>query len=165
MKLKRVVVLVVLVIVAIVIGFFVYKKVTENNVKYVEVKFIDDYNHETLSTQTLAVGNDAEVPDEPKHDGCKFSGWYDSSNEKITSFKNIQNDLIAYAKCSDIYYKVKFVDSISKRVIDTQKVKYGNDAVAPVAPKHYGYNFIRWKGNYSNVTSNLVLLPLSLSIR
>ncbi len=157
MKNKRVIVLVVLLILAIVIGFFVYKKLTSNNIKYVEVKFIDDYNHETLSTQTLEVGKDAEVPNEPKHEGCKFSGWYDSSNKKIESFKNIQNDLIAYAKCSDIYYKVKFIDSISKRVIDTQKVKYGNDAVAPVAPKHYGYNFVRWRGNYYNVTSNLVV--------
>ena len=42
-------------------------------------------------------------------------------------------------------------------MIDTQTIKYGEDAVAPVIPKHYGYNFIRWKGNYRDVKSNLVV--------
>ena len=157
MKLKGKIILVVAMVVAIILGFFVYKKVEDNKEKYVEVKFIDDYNHETLSTQTLEVGKDAEVPNEPKHEGCKFSGWYNSSNEKIESFKNIQEDLTVYAKCSILSYKVKFIDGISKKVIDTQTIKYGEDAVAPVIPKHYGYNFIRWKGNYRDVKSNLVV--------
>ena len=75
MKLKWAIVLVVSILLAIAIGFFVYDKITDNTVKYVEIKFIDNYNHETLSTQILEVGKDAEVPNEPVHEGCKFSGW------------------------------------------------------------------------------------------
>ena len=48
MKLKWVVVLIVSLIVAAGLGFFIYKKIEDG--KYVEVKFIDGYNNEVLST-------------------------------------------------------------------------------------------------------------------
>ena len=48
-----------------------------------EVKFIDGYTKQVISTQTVEVGKDAEVPESPNHDNCKFSGWYTENNVKV----------------------------------------------------------------------------------
>ena len=66
MKKKWVVVLIVSVLAAIGISFFVYKKVEENS-KGIQIKFIDSYNNETISTQDIEVGQEAEIPKEPTH--------------------------------------------------------------------------------------------------
>lgn len=156
-KKTKVIILCALFVLFILIGFLIYKKVKTNKKEYVEIKFVDEYTNEVLSTQNIEVGLDAKVPEEPKHEGCKFSGWYTKDNEKITEFSKVSSNLVVYAKCEDLYYNVKFYDTVSKKVIDTQKIKYGNDAIAPVAPEHYGYNFLKWKGNYYNVKSNVVI--------
>ena len=155
MKQKWVVVLTLSLLVAGCIGFFIYKKVEDG--KYVEVKFIDGYNNEVLSTQKLEVGKDAKEPEVPKHDGCEFTGWYTKDNVKVISFTNMGKDLTVYALCNQLSYKVKFYDTIAKKVIDTQEVGYGQSAKEPDAPNHYGYNFVRWKGNFKNVKSNLTI--------
>ncbi len=156
MKSKWVAVLIVCILAAIGIGFLIYKAIDDGK-NTIEVKFIDDYNHETISTQELEVGQNAEVPQVPKHEGCEFSGWYTKENEKVETFEKLEKNLTVYAKCDTLYYKVKFYDTIAKKVVDTQKVKYGENAYAPSAPEHYGYNFIRWKGNYTSVKSNLTV--------
>ena len=106
MKSKWVAVLIVCILAAIGIGFLIYKAI-DNGKNTIEVKFIDDYNHETISTQELEVGQNAEVPQAPKHEGCEFSGWYTKDNKKIESFEKLEEALTVYAKCDTLYYKVK----------------------------------------------------------
>ena len=142
--------------IAALVGFFIYKNVQEKS-KYVEVKFVDGYDNKVLSTQELEVGQDAKVPEVPKHDGCNFTGWYTKDKDKVEDFKNIQKNLTVYANCDSMTFKVKFYDTIGKKVVDTQKVMYGKSAEAPEAPDHYGYNFVRWKGKYTNVKSNVTI--------
>ena len=125
--------------------------------KYIEVKFVDGYDNKVLSTQELEVGSNAKVPEVPKHDGCNFTGWYTKDKDKVEDFKNIQKNLTVYANCDSMTFKVKFYDTIGKKVVDTQKVMYGGSAEAPEAPDHYGYNFVRWKGKYTNVKSNVTI--------
>ena len=155
-KFKWVFVLIALLLLAL-IGFFIYRKVEDNKTKYVEIKFIDGYNDQVLSTQELEVGKDANVPEVPKHEGCNYSGWYTSDKVKIENFTNIQKNITVYANCAKLTFNVKFYDTIGKKVVDRQKINYGESAEAPDAPEHYGYNFVRWKGNYSNVKSNVTV--------
>lgn len=49
---------------------------------------------------------------------------------------------------------VSFVD-YDGNVISSQRIKYGNTAVAPVPPTRYGFTFTGWSGNYSKVTNNI----------
>ena len=142
--------------IAALVGFFIYKNVQEKS-KYIEVKFVDGYDNKVLSTQELEVGSNAKVPEVPKHDGCNFTGWYTKDKEKVENFENIKKNLTVYANCDSMTFKVKFYDTIGKKVVDTQKVMYGGSAEAPEAPDHYGYNFVRWKGKYTNVKSNVTV--------
>lgn len=49
---------------------------------------------------------------------------------------------------------VTFVDTISGKNIDTQKVTYGHSATAPVNPSQNGYTFIKWDKSFSNLTED-----------
>jgi len=139
---------------AIASGAYVYNK---NKVKVVEVKFIDSLNNNTVNTQEVEVGSNVNMPEEPSHEECKFTGWYTEDGVKVESFENITEGMVVYSKCEDYYFTVKFYDTLSKRVIETQKVKYGEDADLPVAPLHNGYYLKYWSGNYTNVKSNQVV--------
>ncbi len=155
MKCKWVVVLIISLIVAACLGFFIYKKIEDS--KYVEVKFIDGFNNEVLSTQKLEVGESAEVPEVPKHVECEFKGWYKEDDTKVEDFTKIEEDLIVYSSCESYTYSVRFYDTIAKKVVDTQKVKYGGSAVAPAAPGHFGYIFVGWRGKFSFIKSNITI--------
>src|SRR5574344_1217820 len=118
------------------------------------VKFIDAYDNTVISNQTIEVGRDAKIPNTPIHDGCDFTGWYTDNNVKTDDFTSITDDLTVYAKCNWKYYTVTFYDTIAKKTIDTQKVRYGKDAKAPVVPTHANYTFDGWSRGYKNVKSN-----------
>jgi len=57
----------------------------------------------------------------------------------------------------EINHTVTFVDW-DGTVIDTQIVEHGASAVAPTAVKHEGYTFIGWDKDFTNVTSDLVVI-------
>ena len=120
-----------------------------------EVKFVDGYTKQVISTQTVEVGKDATVPEAPQHDNCRFSGWYTENDVRIDDFTNIINNLTVYSGCEVNYYTVRFYDTISRRVVDTQRVRGGEDADAPTAPRHEGYTFVRWNGKYTDVNADV----------
>ena len=120
-----------------------------------DVEFIDGYTKEVISKQTVEVGKPVVVPDAPDHDKCKFSGWYTEDNELYTDFDNIREDLKLHSGCAVNYYTVRFYDTISKKIIDTQSVKEGEDADAPGVPAHSGYTFVRWSKSFTNVKADL----------
>ena len=120
-----------------------------------EVKFVDGYTKQVISTQTVEVGKDATVPEAPQHDNCRFSGWYTENDVRIDDFTNIVNNLTVYSGCEVNYYTVRFYDTISRRVVDTQRVRGGEDADAPTAPRHEGYTFVRWDGRYTDVNADV----------
>ena len=120
-----------------------------------EVKFVDGYTKQVISTQTVEVGKDATVPEAPQHDNCRFSGWYTENDVRIDDFTNIVNNLTVYSGCEVNYYTVRFYDTISRRVVDTQRVRGGEDADAPTAPRHEGYTFVRWNGKYTDVNADV----------
>lgn len=134
-----------------------------------QVTFIDGYNNSTVSEQTIEVGTDAEVPDDPKHDNFVFAGWYlyDDQDVRVTDFTNILENLTVIAKYAgdlngngiaddnETRYTVTFVDSFDNRVLGTDTVLPGMSATAPVVPAHDGRTFVGWNVDYTNVNGNI----------
>ena len=132
------------------------------------VTFTDGFDNSLIDEQVVEVGTDAKVPEAPTHKNYVFGGWYlyENRKQRVTDFSNIMKDLHVVALYgndrnnngiddeNDTYYTVTFIDSIDNSVIDTESVLVGMDATAPTAPRHDGYTFSRWNGNYRNVTSN-----------
>lgn len=57
-------------------------------------------------------------------------------------------------------YVVMFFDSAENgTVLDQQRVRQGDDAVAPEAPVKEGYNFTGWRPEYTNVSRDLSVYP------
>ncbi|NLC48590.1 MAG: DUF5011 domain-containing protein [Tenericutes bacterium] len=128
-----------------------------NKINTRTVMFIDSITNTVISNQTIEVGKDAKIPDEPIHDGCNFVGWYTEGDVKTDNFTNITSDITVYSKCDWKYFKVTFYDTVSKSNIDTQSVKYGEDAIAPAIPTHANYSFDGWSREYVNVKSNITV--------
>lgn len=135
------------------------------------VTFIDGYDNSEISQQKVIVGEDAEVPDAPKHDAMAFAGWYleEDRTIEVTDFTNIITDLTVVAEYGDDinrngildedeeYYTVRFVDGLTNTVIKTQTVLNGMNATAPQAPKHDGYTFAGWSRGYTNVEEDITV--------
>lgn len=135
------------------------------------VEFIDGYNNRTISKQNIEVGTDAEIPNDPVHDGYIFAGWYlfENQDEKVEDFTNILYDLKIIAKYQndanrngirdedESHYTVTFIDSIDGSVIKTEEVLTGMSATAPIIPTHAGYTFTGWSASYTNVTRNITV--------
>lgn len=52
---------------------------------------------------------------------------------------------------------VTFFDTVSNKVIDTQKITYGHSASAPVNPSQYGYTFISWDKPFNKLTEDITV--------
>ena len=171
---KRMVVLAVFILFLFFLTTFAGEPTQNASVIFRDVIFTDSYDKSTISEQKVELGKAAEVPKDPKHKNYVFVGWYkhDDHKVKVESFEKILEDTHVDALYKsdlnnngipddeDTYYTVKFVDSLNKKEIKSEKVLVGMDAVAPVVPTHTGYDFIGWDKNYTNVKSNLTVNAL-----
>ena len=136
------------------------------NTEVAVVEFIDGFDDSVIDTQQVEIGEDAKVPEDPKHKNFVFAGWYLFSDHdvKVTDFTNIEEDLKVIALYAgdrnnngidddkDEVYTVTFIDGFNDSVIKTEDVLVGMDAQAPEAPTHRGYTFIGWDKGYTNIT-------------
>ncbi|MBR2303456.1 MAG: InlB B-repeat-containing protein, partial [Clostridia bacterium] len=114
------------------------------------------------------------APEDPTKTGHEFKGWFEDQtfvvpfNEK----KAYNKDVSFYAKWQKeeqnpvdpnppqqpdqpvvSIYKVKFFDMMTgDQIGETQNVKAGEGAVAPVVPEKYGYVFDKWSRDFNNIT-------------
>ncbi|MBO5376139.1 MAG: InlB B-repeat-containing protein, partial [Bacilli bacterium] len=135
------------------------------------VTFIDGYDNTQISQQKVVVGEDAEVPEDPKHDAMVFAGWYLKEDRKVevTDFTNILKDLTVVAEYAadrnrngiddekDQYFTVRFVDTYNNSILSTQRVLVGTNANAPRIPRHNGMTFVGWSRGYTNVRANITV--------
>jgi len=135
------------------------------------VTFIDGYNNSTISEQTIEVGTDAEVPDDPRHEGFVFAGWYlyDDQDVQVRNFTDIREDLRVIAKYAgdlnnngiadedEQRYTVTFRDTFDGRILSTQEILPGMSATAPTVLNRDDRTFVGWSNDYTNVTSDVVV--------
>lgn len=108
-------------------------------------------------TETVEHGKSATAPDVPKKmDDLCFISWN-------PSFSNVTGKLDVTAKYDICKYTVKFVyvdaDGVNAEKVET--VVHGNDVTGPddVAKKIGDQCFAGWKGDLTNVTSDMTLEP------
>lgn len=106
------------------------------------VRFMDDDWVTVLNEQTVEIGKDAIKPKDPEKPGYKFLGWYPDP-------VNITRDLDVYAKFEKLdstvsQHIVRFIDWDDK-VLSTQRVNDGEDAITPQSPAREGYTFTGWR--------------------
>lgn len=108
-------------------------------------------------TETVEHGESATAPDVPKKmDDLCFISWN-------PSFSNVTGKLDVTAKYDICKYTVKFVyvdaDGVNAEKVET--VVHGNDVTGPddVAKKIGDQCFAGWKGELTNVTSDMTLEP------
>ena len=144
------------------------------NTEVAVVEFIDGFDNSVIDTQKVEIGEDAKVPEDPKHKNFVFAGWYLFSDHdvKVTDFTNIEEDLKVIALYAgdrnnngidddkDEIFTVTFIDGFNNSVIKTEDVLVGMDAQAPEAPTHRGYTFIGWDKGYTNITVDTEVLLL-----
>lgn len=124
-----------------------------------EVLFYDAEGN-VISRQTVAHGEDATEPEIPEKEPTAqyqytFAGW-------SADIENITGDMAFYPvyDAETRSYTVTFMDGGT--VLDTQTVKYGEDAVAPDDParpeEEWGsWHFTGWSGSYTHIAKDEVI--------
>lgn len=122
-------------------------KITVHN--NVNVTFYDTITNTDIITQSVVYGHDASAPENPSQTGYTFVKW-DSSYSKVKA------DTTVKAVFEANKYTVKFVDSLTGKVLKTETVKYHQSATAPTTDamskiEHQGYKFIGWDVDFSQI--------------
>lgn len=113
------------------------------------VTFYDTISKKNIAQVTVPYGHAANAPKNPTQMGHTFSKW-DKAFDKVTSDITVNT---VYDKNS---YKVRFIDSFTKKVLKTQTVKYLEAATAPSAtPPETGYSLMGWDKDFSAVKSDI----------
>lgn len=108
-----------------------------------------DYDGSVLSEQEVLIGMDAVAPADPKREGYVFEGWIPSDFTKVSRNMDITAQ---YRKIDseETKFTVRFIDYDDK-VLYTQKVAAGEDAILPQAPTRTGYTFTGWRPAITNI--------------
>ena len=119
------------------------------------VTFVYNNGQENTSVE-VKDASEIELPTASK-EGYNFGGWYLDSEGKtlFTEHYKLEDNITLYA-----YWKLKEFDVnfyVNDELIDTQKVKYGEDATAPTVDALTKYDFKAWDKEFTNVKSNLVV--------
>lgn len=72
----------------------------------------------------------------------------------FSDYSTLEAMIESHLPSGEIYYSVQFYDGISGELIKRQRVAQGGSAVPPKPPRHLGYEFTGWDGNYTNVQHN-----------
>ncbi len=110
------------------------------------VVVFEDWNGQTLKTQTVSHQNAAKVPVNPMRTGHRFTGWN-------TPFDCITADTNIRATYAPKLYAVSFQDW-NGDVLKTQMVAYGHAADAPGNPARKGHTFVGWSSPFDNIASD-----------
>jgi len=119
---------------------------------YEEITFVVTYLDEddtVLKIETVPFRGQSTPPIPPQKTGKIFHAW-------DKGYYDVQSDLVLKA----IYYIPNFQVTFKYShgdVISNQVVAYGEDATPPQVMDMYGYEFIGWDYEYTNITSSLII--------
>ncbi len=121
----------------------------ESDEKTYTVTFVD-FDDKILFTQQVKEATDAVEPTPPVRVGYSFTGWR-------PAIKNITANVTTYAqyeKNADKTYTVTFM-GYDDKVLYTQTVKEGENAIDPNGPARTGYKFVGWKPAITGIKADL----------
>ncbi|MBN2696907.1 MAG: InlB B-repeat-containing protein, partial [Bacilli bacterium] len=118
-------------------------------------------SEQVLDPVIISHGSVMDLPI-PFKSGHTFKGWFlgQSANDaQITNTTPITGDWTVYARWTQEYYTVTFLD-YEGSVAKTEAVSGYSTATAPILDAVDGYTFIGWNQDFSHVTSDMVILPI-----
>lgn len=141
-------------------GFTNVKDDMEITARYAKNKYSVAYvNWETKEAETkvFSYGDALEYPDETKIEGYDFTGWTTLDGKKVTE---VTDNLVLMANYKIQTYTINFYDK-DEKLIDTQKVEYGKDAVEPEHEEIAKMDFKGWNTyGFIQVKSDLDVYPV-----
>lgn len=141
-------------------SYAIYNNITfvaDITYKY-DVKFkVDDaiYNSQIVTKNEYAT-----LPTNPTKDGYEFDGWSINGVDILTDIATTKvSENITYLAVFTKLYSVQFVnDGVT---LSSQIVRNGNCASLPSSPSKYGYNFVGWSLNGTDIVSNIETKPVT----
>ena len=127
----------------------------ENESSYI-VTFIDSIDGTIISRQTILTGTDATAPAVPTHENFRFVGWSTSYTNitRDTTVNTVYTSVLEIPTEEERYYNVTFIDGETDEIIEIVSVREGLTATTPTPREYDKKLFVRWEGNYTNVTSD-----------
>ena len=113
-----------------------------------------DRDGNVLKEDTVQSGAAAVAPEPPVVTGYNFTGW-------SVDFSNVTDDITTQTQyvLRDDYALVTFTDLYGK-VMETQAVHKGDNAVAPMAPTLTCHTFTGWDHPLTNITEDVTIQPV-----
>lgn len=108
----------------------------------------------------------SNVPNCPPKDNWTFEKWLGTNNVEVTDRITSDTTFVAQGYSNNGMvngkYTVAFYDQVDGTQIGTtQYVEPGQAAIAPQAPVHTGYTFLKWSSEeYTNVQKNLTIMAM-----
>ena len=141
-------------------GFTNVKDDMEITARYTKNKYSVAYvNWETKEAETkvFSYGDALEYPDEAKIEGYDFTGWTTLDGKKVTE---VTDNLVLMANYKIQTYTINFYDK-DEKLIDSQKVEYGKDAIEPEHEDVEKMNFKGWNTyGFIQAKSDLDVYPV-----
>lgn len=126
--------------------------VEEKLIPRFRIRFFDIPDGNLIATYLVKEGDASPLPSEdPTREGYAFKGW-----DVVTPFTPTE-DTDIYGKWERDTFTVTFYNYAGGTVINTQTVKKGQAAVAPVEPTRTGYTFNSWDKSFDNITEDTVV--------
>lgn len=126
--------------------------VEEKLIPRFKIRFFDIPDGNLIATYLVKEGDISPLPSEdPTREGYAFKGW-----DVVTPFTPTE-DTDIYGKWERDTFTVTFYNYAGGTVINTQTVKKGQAAVAPVEPTRTGYTFNSWDKSFDNITEDTVV--------
>ena len=126
--------------------------VEEKLIPRFKIRFFDVPDGNLIATYLVKEGDTSPLPSEdPTREGYAFKGW-----DVVTPFTPTE-DTDIYGKWERDTFTVTFYNYAGGTVINTQTVKKGQAAVAPVEPTRTGYTFNSWDKSFDNITEDTVV--------
>lgn len=113
-----------------------------------KIKFYDYFN-KVLDEQIVEYGKSANPPQLPITENYVFIKW-------DKDYSSVKENMKIYPIFEKEYYTITFLD-INDEIIEEQKVKNGESAVAPTPPEVRYYSFIKWDKDFRNVKDDITV--------
>lgn len=139
--------------------YYEYEIVDENEPNTYTVVFLDG-DGKFMEMQTVEKGGSAVAPEEtPNKESTTMLNYTFSCWD--TDFSVVTENLVVRPVFTGTIreFTVKFIDMYGE-VIDSQRVKYGEDAVEPEVPEVEGYKFVGWNGSNVFITDHTTITAL-----